>query len=342
MSKTYGPDFAQLQRLVLNAHSLLFVTHERADGDAIGSLLSFRESVSHGAVTELLAPNSSLGQFSFLDGIDRVAVDADPVAVDRHDVVLMFDCGDVMRTRVAEKILFLGPHRPRVVVIDHHPTTTAIRDTNIVDLAIVHTGASSTCELIYGYFLHNRIPISPSAATAMLTGIITDTGGFQNLATTLEAMEIAGELMKRGGNLRKVVNATMRNKTVDMLKLWGRALSRLEYDPGTRIVTTALMADDFKECGVTRESAEGVANFLNGLSEGDAVLVLREEDGGMVKGSYRTKKDGVDVAALARRYGGGGHMKAAGFTVYGTISRNTHGWGIGNLRTRTARSLTAA
>lgn len=336
MSTALPQRYARLQEIVSNARSLLLVTHERADGDAIGSLVAFRETVGPNVRIELLAPKASLEQFSYLEGTDRIAVDAGSVSVDRHDVVIMLDCGDVVRTSVAEKIFFLGPHRPTVVVIDHHPTTTAFRGRDFVDLAIVRTGTSSTCELLYGYFRHNGISISPIAATAMLTGIVTDTGGFQNLGTTLEAMEIAGELMKYGGNLRRVVSATMRNKTVDTLRLWGRAMSRLEHDPSTRLVTTALMLKDFDECGVSAESAEGVANFLNGLGEGDAVLVLREEAGGMVKGSFRTKKDGVDVAAMAKRYGGGGHTKAAGFTVYGTISRASNGWSIENLRERTA------
>lgn len=335
MSTALPQRYARLQEIVSKAKSLLLVTHERADGDAIGSLVAFRETIGRDVRVELLAPKASLEQFSFLEGVDRIAVDAGPITIDRHDVVIMFDCGDVVRTHVAEKIFFLGQHRPIVAVIDHHPTTTEFRDRDFVDLAIVQTGTSSTCELIYGYFRHNGVPISPAAATAMLTGIVTDTGGFQNLGTTLEAMEIAGELMKHGGNLRKVVNATMRNKTVDTLRLWGRAMSRLEHDPSTHLVTTALTLKDFDECGVSVESAEGVANFLNGLGEGDAVLVLREEAGGMVKGSYRTKKDGIDVAAMAKRYGGGGHTKAAGFTVYGTIGRAQNGWSIENLRQRT-------
>ncbi len=336
MSTALPQRYARLQDIVSKAASLLLVTHERADGDAVGSLVAFREAVGRDIPIELLAPKSSLGQFSFLNGVDRISVDAGPVTVDRHDVIVMFDCGDVARTHVAEKIYFLGRNRPTVAVVDHHPTATMFRDRDIVDLAIVQTGTSSTCELIYGYFKHAGLPITPAAATAMLTGIVTDTGGFQNLGTTLEAMEIAGELMKHGGNLRKVVNATMRNKTVDTLRLWGRAMSRLEHDPSTRLVTTALTLKDFDECGVSVESAEGVANFLNGLGEGDAVLVLREEAGGMVKGSYRTKKDGIDVAAMAKRFGGGGHTKAAGFTVFGTIGRARNGWSVENMRQRSA------
>jgi len=191
---------------------------------------------------------------------------------------------------------------------------------------MVRTNASSTCELVYEYLMHNGIPVTPSIANALLTGIITDTGGFQNLGTTLESMEIAGELLKRGANLRKIVQGTMRNKSVNVLRLWGRALSRLEYDPKTRIVSTALRTVDFEECGVAKDGIEGIANFLNGLADTDAVLVLREESGGYVKGSYRTKRSDIDVAVLARRYGGGGHVKAAGFSVRGTIEQYENGW----------------
>jgi phosphoesterase RecJ-like protein len=232
----------------------------------------------------------------------------------------------VKRTHLAEKLHFLGAHRPTVALVDHHETMSEFRGAMLVDLSIVHTSASSTSELVYRYLHDSRVAVSPTMATALLAGVVTDTGGFQNLATTLESFDVAGELMNHGANLRKVVTATMRNKSVGTLQLWGRALSRLEHDPATGIVSTALTQNDFLECNVGRESTEGVANFLNVLGEGSVVLVLREEERGMVKGSYRTKQPGIDVRVLAKEFGGGGHVKAAGFSVRGTIEKGAHGW----------------
>lgn len=321
---------ARLHDLLKRSKRVLLATHEHGDGDAVGSVLALRESLLAvpGVTVDTLVPATVLSQFSFLDGYHTLGTDGTALKPDRYDCVVLLDCGDVKRTHLAEKLFFLGQHRPPVALVDHHQAMFEFRDVTLVDLPIIQTSASSTSELIFRYLDDNRLTISPTMATALLAGIIFDTGGFQNLATTLESLDIAGELLKYGANLRKVVTATLRSKSVGTLQLWGRALSRLEHDPSTGIVSTALTQDDFRECGVGREGAEGVANFLNSLGEGNIVLVLREEEHGMVKGNYRTKKPGIDVREMAKEYGGGGHVKAAGFSVRGTIEKDAHGWSV--------------
>ncbi|MBI4092427.1 MAG: DHH family phosphoesterase [Candidatus Kerfeldbacteria bacterium] len=327
MAPTRSHLHRQLHDNLRDSPRVLLATHERADGDALGSLIALQEHFRRGGTSVLaLAPDSSPKIFSFLSGIDSLRTDVSGIDVSAFDAVLLLDSGDVRRTQLAEKLYFLGTQRPLVALIDHHRPALSWRDRNLVDLAIVDTARSSTCELVYEFFVANGLDFSPEQATALLTGIITDTGGFVNAGTTLESMDIAAELLRRGGNLRRIVSATVRSKSVASLQLWGRALSRLERDPATDTISTALMLKDFDECGVDREGSEGIANFLNSLGEGRVVLVLREEPDGLVKGSYRTKRSGVDVAALARVYGGGGHTKAAGFTVAGEIVQDERGW----------------
>ncbi|MBI4089983.1 MAG: bifunctional oligoribonuclease/PAP phosphatase NrnA [Candidatus Kerfeldbacteria bacterium] len=323
--------YRRLAELVARAKRIVLATHERADGDAFGSLLAFRQLVLAGRTVVALAPESSPSGYAFLPGIETVVTEAESVTVDDADLVMLFDCGDVQRTHLAEKLYFLGAHRPFVALLDHHPTRTTWRDRQLVDLAIVETAASSTSELVAEYCAANGISVSPAAATALLTGIVTDTGGFQNLSTTLEAMETAAELLKRGANLRRIVQATMRTKSLRTLQLWGRALERLVRDPATGTVSTALTLQDLRECGVdldSTESTEGIANFLNSLEDARIILVLREKSGGLIKGSLRTKQPDVNVADLAAVYGGGGHTKAAGFTVAGEIVRGERGWSV--------------
>jgi len=303
---------------------VLLVTHEHADGDAFGSTLALRLML--GQSTVALAPESSPVNFAYLAGIATIEFEPSKVNVREFDAVVMLDCGDVKRTRIAEQLADLGDRRPFVAVIDHHPTTTIFRGHDLVDLKIIERGVTSTCELVAEYARVTRAAVTPELATCLLTGIITDTGGFTNLATTVEGMDVAADLMRKGANLRRIVSATMRSKSVGILHLWGRALSRLEYDPSTELVTTALTLEDFRECGVEREASEGLSNFLNSLGEGKVVLVLREEPNGLVKGSYRTKHPDVDVAAMAAVYGGGGHKKAAGFSLAGKIVRSDRGW----------------
>ena len=118
------------------------------------------------------------------------------------------------------------------------------------------------------------------------------------------------------------------NQSIGMLKLWGRAFSRLTKSKFTNIVMTVITQKDFEECEVENDSAEGVANFLNNLHGAKAVLVLKEQKNGIIKGSLRTTQDGVDVSGFARIFGGGGHKKAAGFSINGKIIETPTGWRI--------------
>lgn len=316
-------------RLLSDRKRPLLVTHEHADGDALGSLVGLGCLLRNNARTvTLFAPEAILSGFSHLEGLPDVRTRIDEVQLEDHDVVIMLDCGDVKRTKLAEQLYILGAHKPTVAIIDHHETRTVFRDRDLVDFSIVERSVSSTCELVYEYAVANGATITPEIATALLTGIVTDTGGFSNLGTTLASLDIASELMKRGANLRKIVAATVRSKSVGTLQLWGRALSRLERDPETDIVSTALTLKDFEECDVNRDASEGIASFLNNLGEGKVVLVLREEPKGYVKGSYRTKQPDVDVTILAKRFHGGGHVKAAGFTTAGKIVKKAYGWAV--------------
>lgn len=333
MKSSWKPTFHRIHEHLSRSSRVLLATHERADGDAFGSLLAFRHLLSEqGREVVALAPDSTPEGYSHLEGLDDVLTDEAGIRVDGFDAVVLFDCGDVRRTHLAEKLHYLGEDRPHVILFDHHSTVTKFRERELVDTSIIDTDAAATCELVYRYVETTEARISPRIATAMLTGIITDTGGFVHANTTPEVMEISSELLKRGANLRLIMNSVVRSKNVGTLQLWGRALSRLEYDRSSGIVSTALRLKDFEECGVDREAVEGIANFLNSLGEGKMVLVLRQDKDGFVKGSFRTKRNDLDVAALAKQHGGGGHQKAAGFKVKGSIVKHDHAWSFSKLR----------
>ena len=110
------------------------------------------------------------------------------------------------------------------------------------------------------------------------------------------------------------------------LKLWGRALDRLTRH-ANGVVSTVITQADLVECAATEEDTEGISNFLNALQDAKVIMVLKEQDG-QVKGSLRTTEADVDVAAMAKQFGGGGHKKAAGFSVPGHLVQTSHGWRI--------------
>jgi len=148
----------------------------------------------------------------------------------------------------------------------------------------------------------------------LLAGILADTNGFSNAATSAEAILISAELVKKGVKVYQVIDYAMRNKSLGGLKLWGEALSRLKVNEEFNIAYTYIKDDDFRKFGAKEEELEGLSNFLNVIVEVSAAVVFNLYPD-KVKASWRTKRDDVDLAKLCGLFGGGGHQKAAGFTA---------------------------
>ena len=297
----------------MKSKSVRLIPHQNPDGDAIGAvsalaeyLKNFQKKVEIFCVTEV--PE----QLKFISNSNLVT--SDPTLWEKPcDVVIVCDSGDPGYAGVAE---YLEKNTAPVVVIDHHISNTYFGNMNLVI-----TTHSSTCEILYDYFLYNKIAITREMATALLTGIFYDTGSFSNSATSKKSLGVAGSLVKAGGSLKQVVTHLYKNKEINTLKLWGRALSNLSHDTDLDIVYLSISLEDLLICGVDEESANGVANFMNFLKDGKIHIVFRERADGSVKVSMRTTRDDTDVAAIAKAFGGGGHKKAAGFTIIVPIQK---------------------
>lgn len=252
---------------------------------------------------------------AFLPWSDRV--ETDPAIWDEPTVstVIFVDSGDPVYAGAASYIDKLKK-KPYIINIDHHATNIQYGDLNLVI-----PDASSTTEVLYHFFTHHRVAIDGRMATSLLTGLITDTGNFSNRGTSRYALIAGSELIKRGARLRQILESVLKNKTVNTLKFWGVILSRLATHETHNIAYTYYTLDDVRTFGVSEEESEGIANLLNFLNEGKAAMVAKEREDGTVKVSLRTTKDDVDVSAIARTFGGGGHVKAAGFTVDGPVEK---------------------
>jgi phosphoesterase RecJ-like protein len=165
-------------------------------------------------------------------------------------------------------------------------------------------------------------------ATCLLTGLITDTGSFSNLATTASAVDVAAKLLAKGANLPQISKQALQYRPYNSLKLWGRALERLHEDPTTGMIVTAVTLQDIHECNADEEAVSGISNFLNGLDQAaeKIIMVLAQSQPGVIKGSLRTTHPLLDVTEFAKLYGGGGHKKAAGFSLTGTLELTPTGY----------------
>lgn len=316
---------AQLDRLLKRSPRVLLTMTAGPDGDSIGSMLAAGHLVKqYGQEFVCFSPDAVPPMFDYLLTETRIMREL-PDTLHDYNLVIIFDTGDIKRTPLVEDMIKRDPVKTTIVNIDHHPTVITYDGQMAVDHNLVDTSVSSTTQLMYYLLQQLRIPFNRQVATALMTGILTDTGHFSNLGTTREAMEVAADLMAKGADHRTITQATMRNKSIGTLQLWGRALSRLNMNKATGVVSTVITLDDLRECGVDSEATTGISNFLNSLSEGRVALVLQEESGSTIKGSLRTTSD-INVADLAAKFGGGGHPKAAGFKIKGQLHRTTRGW----------------
>jgi phosphoesterase RecJ-like protein len=262
---------------------------------------------------ELFCISGLPDNLAFLPG-SHLLQTGQPVA-NRQTTYLFIDCGSLAVTGLTEAWL---SQAGQVINLDHHQTNTLFGTLNLVE-----STASSTCEMIVDFFTVVKANIFSPISTCLLTGILSDTGGLTFANTTSQAINKAARLFSAGANLPGISAFITRNKTIPGLQLWGEALANLQSKHGYGLVLTVINSP----LNADNDPAEGLANFLNSLGEGKMTLVLRQF-GDKIKGSLRSTVSGVDVSKLAQALGGGGHAKAAGFTISGTLAKTAKGWQI--------------
>ena len=311
-----GQLFSQLHETLRASHKVLLVAHKKPDGDTLGSSSSVLNwLIREGKDVSIFCRDIPPEIYGYIDNVHRYT--NDPVVFDgAYDVVVIFDSGDLRYCGVHEYMPRLQPGY-HLVNLDHHVTNERFAQTNIV-----LTDASSTAEVVYRFYAHNDIEIDSRMATSLLTGLLTDTSSFSNAATNPLAMHAASAMLSAGARQTDIQNNLMNNKTVLALKLWGKMLDRLHYNATYDVVSTYILEEDM--IGFGTDDVEGASNFLSAtVGESDAVLTLRQLPGGQIKGSMRSANR--DISKIAKLFGGGGHKKAAGFTIDGRIQETENG-----------------
>jgi phosphoesterase RecJ-like protein len=212
-----------------------------------------------------------------------------------------------------DQINFPEIDKKQIVNIDHHPTNKKFGEINIVDEKV-----ACATEILYDFFEFIKAKITPNTATYLLTGIYNDTGSFMHSNTSLSSYKIAAKLVEAGAALPKIVKHMFKTQSIEQLRLWGKVLSNARMNKKGALVSK-VTNDDFIETNSSPSDLMGVINYLNSVSQSNMSILLSEDMKGHVKGSMRTAKDNMDVASLCEKLGGGGHKKAAGFTIPGKI-----------------------
>ena len=300
----------QINYEIIQAKKILIIPHKNPDGDALGTISALVEyMISRGIEPEIFCDTEIQSKYYFLPHLPLIKNDPLIFTDPEIDLILVVDTGDLSHAGVAH---YLQNHPAKVINIDHHHTNPRYGYLNMVN-----PQASATTEIIYNFFRYNNIPVTHQIATSLLTGLISDTENFTNGATTSKAMSTASELVRYGANYKMINNWLLKNKSLNILRLWGTALSRLKKHNDLDLVYTFLLQDDFDKHEVEESESDGIANFLNKLDGAKISLILKETPDKKTKGSLRTTYNDVDVSAIAKNLGGGGHKKAAGFTFDG-------------------------
>ena len=297
--------FQQINKQVKSANKILIISHQKPDGDACGSALAlshFLKSLNKEVAIFIADPPPVY--FGFLPNLENISNNYD-LLKQKWDLVIVVDAGDWAYTQVDPQSFKGTP----IINIDHHFSNQGFGDINLVDDL-----ASSTCEIIYKFFSEIGWAINRSTATVLLCGILNDTGVFSNAATTIEAMKISSLLISQGAKIYKINNQVVQNKTINGLRLWGEVLSRLKSDDELKIAYTYIKEEEYIKYKINEEELDGLINFLNVISDANITALFRINKNKTTV-SLRTTKDDIDVSKIASAYGGGGHKKAAGFTL---------------------------
>jgi phosphoesterase RecJ-like protein len=291
--------------------TFVVTSHDNPDGDALGSLLATHlalEALGKDTVMVLGGTAPLPGEYAFLDLEARGLLRRAPEDAAERTLVTV-DCAQ--ESRIVEPTLLAAA--PLTVNIDHHHDNTRFGD---VDLVV--EDASSTGEVLADVIAALGIPLTPTIAEALYTAVVTDTGRFQYSNTTPRALRLAAELVEAGADVSKVFVEVYESTPFPKLKLLARALERATELAEGKIVVSELRREDFEAAGAEEPYSEGVIDHLRAVDGAELVALVRELPrgaGAARKGSLRSHPDGVDVSAIARGFGGGGHKRAAGFST---------------------------
>lgn len=306
-----------------DAQNILILFHESPDGDAVASSLALAVALeASGKKVDCACPDTVPDVFRFLPGVERVKQD---FILGDYDVVCTVDCGDARRTGFPDRLRGYANKNRKLINIDHHLKNDLHK---VANLNFVNEKAAASAELVYEVIEALKVPIDRQMATLLLTGLYTDTGGFQHSNTCPRVYGLASKLLARGAQLNKISNNIVLNKKLPALRLWGLAMSRVRRNK-YGIVVTYVTQKDFEDLGATTDDLAGVVNVINSIPEAVAVMLFAEQGDGSIKTSVRTENNDIDISKIARLFGGGGHKKASGFSLLGKIIAGEKGsWSV--------------
>ena len=290
------------------AETILILAHESPDGDAVGSCLSMKLALEKLGKSPDVIMKGISKCFDFLPGRESIKEESD---IEKYDLVISLDCANLSRLVGSEYF----ENAKRTIVIDHHGSNQMYGDINFVNPV-----SPACCQILVGIFKYYNIEIDKDLATCLLTGIITDTGGFKYSGVTVETFEFASEFLQKGVKVYEIFKNVLDTKTKANFELTRIAIDRMEFLEDGKVAFTYITNDDLKNVNAEDGDHEGLVEIGRDI-EGVEVSIFirqREDDNNAYKVSMRSNYY-VNVSDVCLMFGGGGHERAAGAVIQGNV-----------------------
>ncbi len=300
-----------VENIFWNGNDFLLASHLNPDGDAVGSLLGLGLTLRElGKNVTVTSPHPVPCTFSFLPGYELIQAPGNLNNLN-FDIGVVLDCTEVERTgKETEELL---KNCNTLLNIDHHVSNTKFGNLNLVD-----TDAAATGELIFEILEDMGVPITPEIATNLYVTIVTDTGSFQHQNTTARCHRNAASLLKLGAAHNRAYQLLYEERSLKSMRLLEKCLRTLSVSDDGLVAWMAVPQKYLIETGCGIEECDELVNYPKSISGVEVGILFKQVSNNEVKVSFRSKNY-VDVNNLAASFGGGGHERAAGCTVRGTL-----------------------
>lgn len=290
------------------AENIIILTHESPDGDAIGSSLAMKFALEElGKKADVIVPEIPR-LYKFLPAIDQVKKESD---IKKYELAISVDCADLKR--IAGREYF--ENAKKTIVIDHHGSNNMYGDLNYVNPV-----SPACCEILACIFDYFQIDITKEIGTCIMTGIITDTGGFRHQGINPETFEFTADLIRKGINIPDIYKRTLRTKTKSNFLLTQRVMNRMEILEDGKVTFTYITLKDKEEVDAETGDTEGLVDIGRDIEGVEVSILIKEKEENLYKISMRSG-DYVNVSDVCLMFGGGGHQRAAGATAQGTLEQ---------------------
>ncbi|CAM3358950.1 DHH family phosphoesterase [Marinicrinis lubricantis] len=313
MKTAYQDQLHEAKRFMESYNHFLVVSHIHPDGDAasstcaIGLILDFL-----GKPYTLMNEGAVPGKLSYLKGFDQIV---NYTLSDRNysfDAVISVDCADFERMGETVKLF---PKDIPLLNIDHHPTNDQFGTVNLVE-----PQAAATAEILFDLVEYIQIPWSKELSDCIYTGLLTDTGGFRYSNTSSKVMKAASQLLDYGTDGYELSDRLLEQTTRAHVELLKKSLNSLSFAHDDQIAWVTVGKEDMRETGAMQEDLEGIVNYPRNIAGVEVGMLFKEMMDGTVKCSFRSAGK-ADVARIAQKFGGGGHVRAAGATLKAPLTQ---------------------